>query len=439
MKPLSRFAPVVALALLLVCTNAAPARALEANAESSAADATGCVAGSERFVSQTPLVVSQLGMRDAWKSSRGGVLVAVVDSGVDASNAHLRDAVDPGVDLVDGGDGREDVYGHGTAIAGQISARQVPGSGLVGLAPDSRILPVRVFEDSSPEAIRSGRGPQASKTAEGIRWAADHGAVIIAVPSSTISDDPALRASVDYASSQGSLVVASAGNANAEEEANAVHFPAGYSPALSVTAVDADGLPSDSVAHGTHVEVAAPGSQVLTTFLGYGDCLFAADSPTASYATGYAAGVAALVAAAHPEESPAEWEYRITATALRPTPSARTTTIGWGIIAPHDALNFTNDGGAPGPINPVFPPRVAQTPRFLPEPAPSEDLAPARRTLVTALAGSAGALVAAITILARLRAQRIRAKRDSSTPSPPRAPQRTSASARTASHSHRPR
>nr|WP_115728569.1 S8 family serine peptidase [Actinomyces culturomici] len=374
-----------------------------------AADASGdstCEVGIERLIAQTPPVVSLLGLRDAWEASRGAVLVAVVDSGVDASNAHLADAVDAGADLVDGGDGRTDSSGHGTAVAGQIAARPVDGSGLIGLAPESRILPVRVYADTSAEAVRDGRGPGTGRTAEGIRWAADHGAVIIAVPSSSTSDDPALRASVDYATSRGALVVASAGNADDEASSTAVHFPAGYPAALSVTAVDERGLPSDAVAHGTHVEIAAPGSKVLTTFFGNGDCVFAPSTPTTSYATGYVAAIAALVAAAPPAESPAEWEYRLTATALRPTPSERTTTLGWGIVAPHDALNFTNDGGAVGPQNPLFPAASAEAPRVMPRPDPVVDDGPARRAGVAAICGTGAALVAAIALVHRLRSVR---------------------------------
>lgn len=164
-----------------------------------------CVPGVEHLVNQPPPAVAQLGFSQAWGLSRGGVVVAVVDTGVDASNTHLGDAVLAGTDLLDAGDGRTDSSGHGTAVAGQIAARPVPGSGVVGMAPDSLILPVRVYQDGSPEAVRAGRGPDATRTAEGIRWAADHGAVIVVVPQSTPSDVEALRSAVDYATAAGAL------------------------------------------------------------------------------------------------------------------------------------------------------------------------------------------------------------------------------------------
>ena len=92
------------------------------------------------MVAQAPNVISLLGIKKAWQLSRGSkVKVAIVDSGVVASNVHLTENVLPGIDLVDSGDGRTDAAGHGTAIAGQIAAHEVEGSGLVGLAPEAEI------------------------------------------------------------------------------------------------------------------------------------------------------------------------------------------------------------------------------------------------------------------------------------------------------------
>ena len=366
-----------------------------------------CVPGVEHLVNQPPPAVAQLGFSQAWGLSRGGVVVAVVDTGVDASNTHLGDAVLAGTDLLDAGDGRTDSSGHGTAVAGQIAARPVPGSGVVGMAPDSLILPVRVYQDGSSEAVRAGRGPDAARTAEGIRWAVDHGAVIVVVPQSTPSDVEALRSAVDYATAAGALVVASAGNANAQEDTTAVRFPAGYPSVLSVTAVDANGMPSDAVVHGTHVEVAAPGAGVLTTFMGSGDCMLAGATPTTSYATGYVGAAAALVAA-YPQESPADWEYRILATALRPTPSVRSTTLGWGLLAPYDALNLVNDGTTVGPPNPRFPAPVPPAPVLMARPEEVTDtLAPRRHLVLTALGAGAATLVLTVLTVDRLRRRRV--------------------------------
>lgn len=361
-----------------------------------------CTPGVTQYVPQPPSAMTQLGFQEAWKLSNGGVLVAVVDSGVDAANTHLSQSVVSGVDLLGPGDGRTDISGHGTAIAAQIAARSVDGSGLVGMAPQATILPIRVYADSSNEAIRAGQAPEARRTAEGIRIAADRGAKVIVVPQSTPSDTPDLRAAVDHATAAGALVVASAGNVTPEEDANLVRFPAAYPSVLSVTAVDAAGHPSGAVSSGVHVEVAAPGAQILTAFFRWGDCVFAGEAPSTSYATGYVAAAAALVAAAHPEESPADWEYRLLATALRPSLGSRDAAIGWGIVAPHDAINFINDGSMPGPPNPRFADTDGE--RLVPLATPPSSTPNALSTpLLFLLAGSAAVAGLAALMVDKLR------------------------------------
>ena len=100
------------------------------------------------------------------------MIVAIVDSGIDAANAHLKDAVIGGIDLVgDGTDssGLNDLDGHGTAIAGLVAARSVPGSGVIGLAPDAQLLSVRVFRGTNEENVKAGFGPTVERLAQGIR------------------------------------------------------------------------------------------------------------------------------------------------------------------------------------------------------------------------------------------------------------------------------
>ena len=366
-------------------------------------DVQECVIGTTHYIDEAPAAIDQLGFEAAWPISRGNVIVAVVDSGVDATNEHLAGAVLPGTDFVDGGDGRTDDTGHGTAVAGVIAAREVDGSGLIGVAPAAQILPVRVYADDSARASEEGLGPDPVRTAAGIRWAADNGATIIAVPQSTVTDVAELRDAVDYATSLGALVVASSGNSLDDVDDDVARFPAAYSPALAATAVDTAGYPSGSVARGEHVEIAAPGQAVLSTFFGNGDCVFAGNAPSTSYATGYVAGAAALVAAAYPDEQPADWEYRLLVTALRPAQAWRDGSIGWGIVAPASALTFINDGSVAGPPNPRFP-AATQAPMPIAErPIAPPDPVPERKTAVFALVGGVGALTLAALLAARLR------------------------------------
>lgn len=358
-----------------------------------------CEPGVTKLIAQKPVAHQQLGIDEAKKLARGyDVTVAVVDSGVSANNIHLQDAVIPGVDLLGASsDGRVDESGHGTAIAALIAARPVEGSGVVGIAPEAKILPIRTYISDSPEMQREGRGPSIARTIEGIRIAAQRKAQVIVVPQSSTTDVPELRQAVHYANSLGSLVIASAGNVTDKEPAELVRFPAGYPEALSVTAVDANGLPSPAVSNGVHVDLAAPGASVQTAFLQWGDCIFAAEHPSTSYAVGYAAGAAALLVDVYPNESPEEWKYRLMATALRPSLESRDPNLGWGLLAPYNAINFINDGSMPGPDNPLF--RSEKHNIAAPLAQPTHSSADTSAPLLWVVGISTGVLVLGVSVL----------------------------------------
>ncbi|GAA3592688.1 hypothetical protein GCM10022198_15760 [Klugiella xanthotipulae] len=290
-----------------------------------------------------------------------GILVAVVDSGINPRNAHLVGAVTPGINLVpDGTDpsGYTDNAGHGTAVAGIIAARPVTGSGLVGYAPGAIVMPVRVFNVDDEASKRAGIGPSLARIAEGIQWAADHGAHIINVSMSDSQNTYQLSRAVEYATSRGSLVVASAGNrsTSADDDPTAPRYPAGHPSALGVTATNSENVVNDDSYHGPQVDVSAPGMNVISTFLAAGDCLWATTTASSSYATAYASAAAALVAQTFPTEGPAGWKYRLMVTASRSQPGMRDDVNGWGLIQPYNALTFIADGTARGPENPLAAP-----------------------------------------------------------------------------------
>ncbi|GAB3607800.1 type VII secretion-associated serine protease mycosin [Conyzicola nivalis] len=317
-----------------------------------------CAPGNPQFTPETPSALGVLQSQKAWsRGTGGGVLVAVVDSGIDATNPHLQGAVVGGRDFVfDGEDprGMTDVNGHGTAIAGQIAAREIPQSGVVGLAPSVDLLSVRVFRGTDSQSVDAGFGPTTARMSEGIRFAADSHAVVINVSMSDFAASPDLEAAVAYAESLGSLVVASAGNRGTTEDvSDSPRYPAAYAGALAVSATDARGLVTDDSIHGSHVEVAAPGSQILTVATGAGDCVYAQEAPSSSFATAYVSAAAALVAAAHPDETPAQWQYRLMATGIRSNPDARDDLSGWGVVQPYNAINLVPGADTRGPVSPA--------------------------------------------------------------------------------------
>lgn len=318
-----------------------------------------CTPGTVVFAPEAPPALALLGAEDANRVATGrGIVVAIVDSGIDAGNPHLAGVVIGGVDLVGDGersDGLSDTSGHGTAIAGQIAAQPVANSGVVGLAPDARLLSVRAFRSSEPQDVDKGFGPTSQRIADGIHWAADNGADIINVSVSQTTDSPDLRAAVEHAAAVGALVVASAGNRASDPTAeDGARYPAAYEQALGVSAADDTGRATDSSIHGPQVGVTAPGGNVLTSSAGGGDCVYAGDAPASSFATGYASAAAALVAEAHPEDPPAGWAYRLTATALRDDADNRDDINGWGFIQPYAAIELLPDETTRGPVSPYF-------------------------------------------------------------------------------------
>lgn len=366
-----------------------------------------CTEQKVQYSAETPYALKRLNAPYAWTVATGrGVVVAVVDSGVAAGNAHLRGALVPGTSLVPKLSATTDASGHGTAVAGEIAARPVKGSGVVGLAKDATIMPVRVFYDSNDESRAQGVGPRADRIAEGIRWAVDHGAKVVNVSLSTPTDDARLRAAVDHATARGALVVASAGNrTTAEDKSDGPRYPAAYPQVLAVAATDASDQVTDDSIHGAHVDVAAPGTDVLTTFHAAGDCLLSEAGESTSFATAYASAAAALLVQRFPAAGPAEWKHRLEVTASRTARDRRDDRAGWGLIQPYEALTASTDASLGGPPPPGQPtpaaPSVVARPIDLSQ-APDVRAPERGAVLWWALAGASGVVALALGGLLRV-------------------------------------
>jgi serine protease len=278
--------------------------------------------------------LTTLGGETAWQTQTGiGQTVAVIDSGVDGAHPDLAGQVLPGIDLVDvGGDGRVDPHGHGTHVAGIIAAIAGNLDGIAGLAPGANILPVRVLD-----AQGSGWN---SAVADGIIWAADHGAATLNLSLGGPGSDSVLASAVSYAQSKNVLVVAAAGNERVN--GNATSYPAAYPGVVGVAATDEANASGTFSNTGSYVDLAAPGVNIVST---YPANSYAAISGT-SMATPYAAAAAALIRATKTSLTADQVAATLVGTVRDLGAAGRDDEFGAGLIDPVAALQ-TAQGDAP--------------------------------------------------------------------------------------------
>ncbi|MDG4833884.1 type VII secretion-associated serine protease mycosin [Solwaraspora sp. WMMD1047] len=318
-----------------------------------------------------------------------GVTVAVLDSGVDDRHLQLRDRVLPGRDYLDPElDGTVDCPGHGTAVASLIAATPRDGIGLRGLAPGSRILPVRVSEQLVIDGAATGRTVTATRFAAAIRYAVTRGAAVLNLSVVLYRDDPAVRAAIADAVAADVVVVAAVGNRH--DEADPRPFPAAYDGVLGVGAVGPDGQRAPFSQVGPYVDVVAPGQAVLAAVPGRGH----REHDGTSYAVPFASATAALIRQYRPELSARQVIERIVTTA-DPAPGDGDDGYGGGVLNPYRAVTETAPLAAGPPPAPVV--RRGGTD---PAAVGGGDRRTEARERALALAGVAGAGAALAVLLA---------------------------------------
>jgi type VII secretion-associated serine protease mycosin len=280
--------------------------------------------------------------QQAWRTTKGqGITVAVLDTGVDDQHPDLAGNVLAGKDMVGFGAQRGDRAWarHGTAMAGIIAGHGHGvgnGDGVLGIAPEAKILPVRVILEDGDSARTRARNTRGNALAEGIRWATDHGADVINLSlgddSKSAHPEPAEDSAVQYALKKGAVVVASAGNGG--EKGDHISYPAAYPGVIAATAVDQNGTHASFSTRRWYATVSAPGVDVVIAdpddryYEGWGT----------SAASAFVSGAVALIKAAHPGLSPAQIKKLLEDTARNAPSGGRDDSRGFGFIDPAAAI-----------------------------------------------------------------------------------------------------
>ncbi len=309
------------------------------------------------FAQQYSLKITQWDFAYSLNPSLGGLastVIAIVDTGIQLDHPDLAGKLVAGTSFVTGASTATDDNGHGTHCAGIAAALTNNGIGIAGTNPLAMLMPVKVLD-------RAGSG-SFSNVANGVTYAANNGAKIISMSLGCTApcSDPATSSAIAYAKSKGVLVVVAAGN-----DGGAVGFPGSDPNSMAVAASDS----TDSIAFfsnfGPQVSVAAPGVDILSTYI---PSTYALLSGT-SMSTPMVAGLAGLLVNA--TSTPATIRSQIEATADRvgttPYVGGRNDNYGFGRINVARAVGAI---GGPTPA-PTAAPTATPAPGPIVTPAPT--------------------------------------------------------------------
>lgn len=271
----------------------------------------------------------------AWAVTQGtsNIIVAVLDSGVNAAHPDLAGELLPGYNFVWNNANPDDDFGHGTAVTGSIVAAGNNGAGVAGVAWGCRVLPVKVMDASGMASH--------STIAQGIEYAVEHGARVINLSMGGDMNSSTLQEAINYAWSNNVIVIAAAGNTGGTTP----QYPAACDHVVAVSATDQNDARAWFSTYGTFVSLAAPGVAIWTTERDLANP-YAAWSGT-SFASPIVAAVAGLVASVNPALSNAGIVELLKQSADDLGSAGSDPVFGFGRVNAYRALQAAYPGGLP--------------------------------------------------------------------------------------------
>lgn len=271
-----------------------------------------------------PLIKTENG----WSINKGNkqVIIAVVDTGVDINHPEFKGKLLKGMNFIDPSQPPMDDVGHGTHVTGIIGALTNNNEGVAGITWYNKILPIKVLDSSGSGSTYD--------VAQGIIWAADHGASVINLSLGNYAKAEFLHDAVKYAYNKGVVLIAASGNDNTGK----LGYPAAYPEVLAVSATDKNLKRAPFSNYGAYVDVVAPGVNIAST---YPDNQYAALSGT-SMASPHVSALAGLIRSVNPKLSNEQVMGIIKQTATDLGPKGKDPYFGYGEIQINRALMKAN-------------------------------------------------------------------------------------------------
>lgn len=296
--------------------------------------------------------IGRLGLHQSWKITKGaGVTVAVLDSGVDATVPDLRGALVPGFTVGAGSgsqlkitdpDVAQDARGHGTSMAVEIAGRGT-GPGIIGVAPEAKILPVLLFGDAHEQWAAALNKLSAMASPPQV---VDLSMLYGSHPEPCPSD---VQQAVQRAVAKGMILVAGAGDQATLGSQSS--YPASCKGVVAVGAFDSDAKVGADSQRQPYVSLGGPGVQIV----GYNRARQTMTSDSTTDAASIVAGEFALVRAHFPSLSSRQIVARMFATASKsaysgPRYGQAGDALGFGPAVAYYALTKNVPANAPNPV-----------------------------------------------------------------------------------------
>jgi major intracellular serine protease len=189
----------------------------------------------------------------AWRNSEGeGVICAVLDTGCDLDHDDLKSNLLPGKNFIEKNDSPFDKNGHGTHVASTIAACN-NGRGMVGVAPKTKIVPVKVLSNDGSGSVDS--------IVNGIYWSADKPQInFLTMSLGSPSSHPAIEKAIDYAIQKGKIIFCAAGNSGPSAD---IMYPAKHKDTIAIGAIDANLKRTNFSCSGDSLDFLAPGHDIM--------------------------------------------------------------------------------------------------------------------------------------------------------------------------------